>query len=81
MLDLVLFLHIAKGVKSGRKKWPGHFWDNSTISHDPWSLGPTYSAAKASAQAFLGVTKFRGLLQLKDPTSVCLRKIKGWSTG
>ena len=34
----------------------GHFWDNTSISSDPWSLGPTYLTlfAEASGKSYLG---------------------------
>ena len=36
--------------------FPGHFWDNTSISSDPWSLGPTYLTlfAEASGKSYLG---------------------------
>jgi len=54
-------IHVHRGSTCGDAQ--GHFWDNTSISSDPWSLGPTYLTLFAEAS---GKSQVATGLDLKD---------------
>jgi len=54
-------IHVHRGSTCGDAQ--GHFWDNTSISSDPWSLGPTYLTLFTEAS---GKSQVATGLDLKD---------------